>query len=182
MYTAPGVFISELDDMDPSSIIRVLAQNIDAISGLVAGVSPVQAVWKPTSVSWSVLEVVNHLADEESEDFRTRLCLILDNQHREWPPIAPEIWVHDRRYNERDLCESLDRFVAERKESLDWLGKLENPDWSTATPPQGRKQMRADQMLMSWLAHDLLHMRQLTRLSYECLAHRAEPLSLDYAG
>jgi hypothetical protein len=52
--------------------IALLAQQAQSIMQLVSRVSDEQARWKPEADSWSILEVVNHLYDEEREDFRTR--------------------------------------------------------------------------------------------------------------
>ena len=53
-------------------IIERLRANVDVFDALTRGVSEEQARWKPTTDEWSILEVVNHLADEEVEDFRHR--------------------------------------------------------------------------------------------------------------
>jgi hypothetical protein len=44
-----------------------MAQDAERIRGLVGDVSDEQARWKPGPDQWSVLEVVNHLYDEERE-------------------------------------------------------------------------------------------------------------------
>ena len=59
---------------------RELAQGAETIQGLVAGVSAAEARVRPSPEAWSILEVVAHLLDEEREDFRPRLDLVL---HRE---------------------------------------------------------------------------------------------------
>ena len=61
---------------------------------------------------WSTLEVVCHLYDEEREDFRQRLDIILHRPEAKWPPIDPVGWVSARKYNERDLAQSLAEFLA----------------------------------------------------------------------
>ena len=48
-----------------------------AIRSLAQGISDEQARWKPDPDSWSLLEVINHLYDEERQDFRVRLEIIL---------------------------------------------------------------------------------------------------------
>lgn len=70
---------------------------------------------------WSILEVINHLHDEEREDFRQRLDLVLANPEQTWPRIDPQTWVTSRGYNERDLSSSLNNFFTERENSLSWL-------------------------------------------------------------
>ena len=42
--------------------------------------------------------------------------------------------------------------------------------------------LRAGDLLASWLAHDLIHIRQITRLHYRWLERLAAPYQLGYAG
>lgn len=158
-----------------------LAQNAQRIVLLVQNVSQQQARWRPDPDSWSMLEVINHLCDEEREDFRVRLDIILHYPEREAPPIDPLGWVRERRYNERDLEESIGNFLAERQESLEWLKTVREPEWDTTyEAPFG--QIRAGDIFSAWVAHDLLHMRQLVELHYAYLKELAAPYSVDYAG
>jgi hypothetical protein len=63
------------------------------IRALLAGVAPQEARLKPSAESWSILEVVCHLYDEEREDFREHFNFILQRQHEEWHRIGTEGWV-----------------------------------------------------------------------------------------
>lgn len=167
--------------MDFATEIDRMAANGQRIAALVAGVSDAQARWKPTPDDWSVLEVVNHLADEEREDFRTRLDLLLHHTDQDWPPINPQGWVTARDYNSRDLAESVQRFVDARAESLVWLRGLGTPDWETAkAAPWGP--FRAGELFAAWVTHDALHMRQLVELHYAWGRHQQAPYSAQYAG
>ena len=159
-----------------------LTQNAATIQSMVAWVSQEQAQWRPSADDWSLLEVVNHLYDEERLDFRVRLGLILQDPALPWPAIHPSAWVTERRYNERDLAESLGDFLRERQASLAWLDDLHNPDFTlTATHPAGFV-ISAGDMLMSWVAHDMLHIRQLNELHYQWLGVQERPFSPLYAG
>ncbi len=167
--------------MDSSYLTRQLTDNAERIKALVEGIPVEDARWKPGPDSWSILEVVNHLCDEEREDFRVRLNIILHHPEQEWPPIDPEGWVSKRRYNDRDLAESLESFLHERKSSLEWLEGLGTPDWATVyTSPFGS--MKAGDMFAAWATHDQLHMRQIVQLHRALMEMRAKPFSLDYAG
>lgn len=167
--------------IDLNPCIAQLEVGAVRIQALVAGVGDAQARWKPALESWSVLEVVNHLCDEEREDFRARLKHILDRLEGLPPPIDPTGWVTARAYNERDLAESLAKFVTERAQSAAWLRQLVAPDWDSAVEgPFGR--LRAGDLLLAWLAHDLLHQRQLVELHYAYLRHAATPFDIGYAG
>ncbi len=151
------------------------------ISSLLGGVTTEQARWKPAPEKWSILEVINHLDDEDRDDFRLRLDILLHHPGQSPPPIDPPRWAVERKYNERELGESLQRFLGERQKSLDWLGTLQDPAWENMHQfPHGP--IQAGDILASWAAHDLLHIRQLTRLHWEYLNLNAAPYQTRYAG
>lgn len=161
--------------------IAQMTRQAQTIEQLISGVSTEQARWKPDPESWSMLEVVNHLYDEEREDFRARLDHILRQAEGMPPAIDPQGWITARRYNERDLHESLAKFMQERDASLAWLRTLTNANWDAAVEtPFGP--LSAGDMLMSWAAHDLLHLRQLVELHYAYHQQQAQPYQIGYAG
>jgi len=158
-----------------------LARGAEIIRALIMGVTQTQAIFKATPESWSVLEIVCHLYDEEREDFGQRLNIILHRPAERWPPIDPAGWVTARRYNERNLAETLDSFVAEREKSLIWLKSLSTPNWEAEySAPFGL--IKAGDMLASWVAHDTLHTRQLLELRRDRIIRLAEPFDVRYAG
>lgn len=159
-----------------------LIANAERIQALVQDVTAVQAVWRPDGDSWSILEVINHLYDEEREDFRVRLGIILHQPHEPWPPIDPGGWVTARAYNERELAASLANFLAERQKSLAWLDTLENPDWAASVPAPWGEPFLAGDMFAAWVAHDLLHIRQLVELHWAYTGQQLRPYSPQYAG
>jgi hypothetical protein len=167
--------------MEPNILIEELACGEEILPKLVEGISQVAAQLKPDVKTRSILEVVGHLYDEEREDFRVRLEIMLTRPNDPWPPIHPEEWVTERAYNEQDLVTVVRRFVEERQNSLMWLRKLENPAWdATVTSPFGS--MRPGDMLASWVAHDNLHMRQLVELRRWRIEQITAPFDLRYAG
>ena len=77
-----------------TAIIAQLTNQAETIRSLMQGISDEQARWKPDAKSWSLLEVINHLADEEREDFRDHVdCLLHD---KPWNLIDPQGWVAAR--------------------------------------------------------------------------------------
>lgn len=158
-----------------------LRANAHVFAAQVAGVGDEQARWKPDPAQWSIVEVVNHLADEEREDFRARLDATLHHPGS-WPPIDPQGWPVSRRYNERPLGESLERFLAARAESLVWLDELGDPDWSRAYQHPSIGPISAGDLLTSWVAHDLIHVRQINRLHRDWLVASLSDHSPRYAG
>jgi len=158
-----------------------MAENAAAIQALVQGVTDQQARWKPAPDSWSILEVVCHLLDEERSDFRVRLDLTLHHPGEHWPGIDPQGWVTERRYNEQDLGVSLAAFLQERESSLAWLRSLASPHWDrTYNAPWGS--IAAGDLMAAWVAHDILHTRQLVELRWAMTTAELEPHSVEYAG
>lgn len=159
-----------------------LRLNGELIRELVASISQEQAIRRPSPEEWSVLEVVNHLYDEEREDFRQRLDYILHRPGEAWPPIHPGAWVTEREYNTRNLSTSLQNFLDERQKSLAWLATLDNPNLDRTEPHPTFGEFHAGDMLASWVAHDVLHLRQLVELKYFLLDDLVRPYDPRYAG
>jgi DinB superfamily len=160
---------------------RELAQGAETIAALVAGVTAEEARRRPAPDAWSLLEVVCHLHDEEREDFRPRLDVVLHRPQEAWVRIDPGGWVTARRYNERDPAEALPGFLLERERSLAWLGGLIAPDWSREYQASFGP-ITAGDLLASWAAHDLLHTRQLVELRRARLLAQTAPHRTQYAG
>ena len=162
--------------------IQQLENSAAAIAALAAGIGTEQARWRPNPESWSLLEVICHLHDEEREDFRAHLQGALQQPVAPWSEISPEHWVNERGYNQRELAPCLAQFLAERAVSLAWLRTLaEAQDWQAGYDMNFGK-LSAGALLVSWAAHDLLHLRQLVELRYARQAQQALPFEVLYAG
>ena len=168
--------------MDFDYCLQQLTVNVEVIARLFESVPEAQARWKPDPASWSMLEVINHLADEEQQDFGLRLRHLWANNPDPWPGINPPQWVIDRAYNQRDPAESLARFRQARAESLAWLPQAREMDWEKAYLHPPLDGLKAGHLLAAWAAHDLLHLRQLNELLYAYGQTRTAPYSPMYAG
>jgi len=167
--------------MDPSALIQSLDRTGRNLAGFFTGLSAEEARWKPAPEKWSMLEVLNHLIDEERDDFRKRVDLTLRDPAAPWPPIDPEGWARDRNYNARDLSASVIAFGEERRASVEWLLALREPAWNHEHRHPAIGVLRAGDLLASWAAHDLLHARQLVTVRLEHLRRHADPYSIRYA-
>jgi hypothetical protein len=167
--------------MDLGLLMAQMANSAKRIQCLVEDVPGEQARWKPDRSAWSILEVINHLGDEEQEDFRVRLDTILYHPGQPWPMIDPEGWVTERQYNRREPRASLDRFLRAREESLSWLSALSSPNWETVYEASFGP-ITAGDMLASWVTHDLLHLRQLAELHWAHAGLLVSRYKVDYAG
>ena len=179
--SVPSYANKERGNMEFSSLYQELQNSTEMIRALLAGVAPEAARIKPSAESWSMLEVVCHLYDEEREDFREHLDFILHRQNEKWHEIDSDSWVTGRKYNEQNFAEMQAKFFAEREKSFTWLKGLKNPGWEkTYTTPY--RTISAGEMLACWVAHDNLHIRQLVELRRLRLENITKPYNLDYAG
>jgi hypothetical protein len=115
--------------------------------------------------TYSPLDVVAHLTDNEDVDWMPRLAIVLE--HGESRPFTPfDREGFRRRFVGWPLERLLPRFAAARRANLDRLQGLglRAPDLDrTGTHPAlGRVTVR--QLLAGWAVHDLTHLAQIARV------------------
>ena len=165
-----------------SVLIDRLARFGHTLPSVVRCFSDADARWRPDEQSWSALEIVCHMADEETEDFRTRVLMTLDDPSADWPPIDPEAWAGERDYQGRDLKTEVARFVDSRAESIELLHAIKDPDWSRSKQHPHFGAMIAGDLLAAWCAHDALHLRQLAKRLHQLAQRDAAGGTIRYAG
>ena len=167
--------------MDLQHIIQELDRNKMIFNSLFENVERQIYLWKPAPEKWCLLEILCHLYDEEREDFRARVKHTLENCQQPMSPIDPAGWVTGRKYIEQNYSDVLKKFLSERQLSVDWLGQLKTPEWSNSYIHPQLGAMTAEIFLSNWLAHDYLHIRQITRTKYLYLENISKQ-DLSYAG
>ncbi|MEP6895461.1 MAG: DinB family protein [Chloroflexota bacterium] len=167
--------------MEFKILYQELVDSTEMIQSLINDIDQKQAQVKPDAKSWSILEVVCHLYDEEREDFREHLDFILHRQAEEWHNITPSAWVKSRKYNQQDFKAMKAKFCRERKNSLVWLKSIKNTNWNVRYISQ-QGSMSAGEMFVSWVAHDNLHIRQLVELRRFHIERITKPYPVQYAG
>ncbi len=155
--------------------------NKEVFASLFKIADPQLHVWKRNESSWSLLEIICHLYDEEREDFRRRLQFVLNEEEGDPPRINPSAWVTERHYMDQDFKLKLDSFINERADSIRYLETLDNPNLNKAYQHPRLGPLSGYHFLANWLAHDYLHIRQITKVKYDYLG-RNSGQKLDYAG
>jgi uncharacterized damage-inducible protein DinB len=168
--------------MDANALAARLEHLPAALDALLARLPDADWRWRPPEGGWSILEVVNHLVDEEVEDFRGRVRMLVEDPSGEWPRIEPEAWVTSRRYQERDPADSLRRFCDERAASLAWLRGLTAPRWENQSVRPNGRVVTAAEIASNWWAHDVRHLGQIAKRLHGLAARDAAPFSVEYAG
>ena len=108
-------------------------------------------------------EVMEHVYNEERVDFRTHLKEILNDPPQPWGAFRQE-------YASVQSCQqALEGFLMERETSIAWLKALGSPDWVVSSqvpfgPAADVLVLNAGDVLVSWVDHDFLHLRQMIEL------------------
>lgn len=167
--------------MHAEHLIRSLERFADVLPAVAGSINAEDARWGPDESSWSIVEIVAHMADEEMSDFRVRLGQTLRDPTEKWSPIDPEGWARERNYQGRDLDQTVDQFVAERRRSVAWLRTITEPQWDNAYSHRSGA-ISAGDLLASWAAHDALHLRQIAKRLFQLVERDAGQFSTAYAG
>ena len=138
------------------------------------------ALWKPNPDHWCLLQIVCHLVDEETDDFRTRVKTAL-NPELPFVPIDPVGWVTARNYMAQDYDTQCAEWLAEREKSLQWLRTLHKADWQSELQHPEMGPISAYRFLANWVAHDHIHIRQILKVKQAYLAYTTGQ-DLSYAG
>ncbi len=164
-----------------NDIIQKLKSNKKVFENLLHGLSSSDYSWREREGKWNLCEIVCHLYDEEREDFRARVESVLTDPFKSFAPIDPQAWVSERKYNEQNYDKMLTKFLQERDNTIAWLNELKNPAWNNAFIHPKKGPVSAHFLLVNWLAHDYLHIRQIIRVQYHHLQFSTS-MNLDYAG
>lgn len=160
-------------------LVNELEGNTDTFGNLLKINNPEQAIWKPSNDKWCLLEIICHLVDEETLDFRERTKSALSRGT--FIPINPVGWVTSKAYIKQDYASKVAEWITERKASVKWLKSLQNPDWNKTLVHDELGEMSAGLFLENWVAHDFIHLRQVTRTKRAFLDFMTDD-NLTYAG
>jgi len=112
---------------------------------------------------WSVLEVVQHLADTELVyGYRVRMILTQDT-----PPIPgydQDVWARAFRYRELPVAETLAQLAALRPANLRLYRSLDAAQRRRAGLHSERGPESLEHTMRMIAAHDLVHRRQIDRI------------------
>lgn len=166
--------------MPATALIQQLELQSNLVCNATHGLTEDEWRWRQSPSSWSTLEVVGHLLDEERDDFRARIRAIFAGESS-WSSIDPESWVLQRKHQEREPEVLLQQLQAERSQSILWLRGLEEADWNATMEHGLLGSLSAGDLLAAWVAHDLLHIAQVMRIRLELTKVSAAPWSTRYA-
>jgi hypothetical protein len=149
-----------LGERDPLEVVRETPARLEE---LVSGLAPETLTRPEATGKWSVVAVIQHLADSEIA-WSWRLRLILAEER---PPLTgydQDLWAERLRYEEARIEAALDLFVATRRANLRLLDGLEPEDWKRVGLHAERGEESVEHILRLYGGHDLAHLRQIERI------------------
>ena len=149
-----------LGDRDP---IEVQSGRVAAVEGAVTGLSDSSLRTPEAPGKWSVMEVVQHLADTELV-YGYRMRMILAHPSPAIQGYDQDAWASELRYNDVPLTEALGQMRVLRGANLRLIKGLteDQLDRYGMHSERGRESIAHIVRLIA--AHDLVHRRQIARI------------------
>lgn len=150
-----------LGSRDPLEVLRGTA---GALRRTVEDLSPTQLTRSESEGTWSVLHVLRHLADSEiAWAFRLRMVLAQDR-----PRLAgydQDAWAERLGYAESDPSGALEVFGVLRRANLRLIERAAQEDLERVGVHEERGEESVGHMVRLYAGHDLVHLRQIYRIS-----------------
>jgi len=170
------------DALDLERVVTGMRAFPEVLRGSLLGVPPADLRRRPAPDAWSLIEIVGHVLDEETGDFRARVGHALDRPGTPLTPIDPERWVVEREYNAWELEPTLTAFARERAESLRFIEGIAPAEHGRSAEHPRCGPLRVADFLAAWHAHDLFHLRQVGRTCVRLYVQSMAGFKVDYAG
>ncbi len=149
-----------LGDRDP---FEVQSQQLTTLQAELAGIDEATLRRPEKPGKWSIMQVVQHLADSELV-FRYRMRMILAYPTPEIQGYDQDLWATGLKYNEMDLNEALEQIRMLRSANLKMLRKLNEKEMERYGIHSERGPESIRKMLQMTAAHDILHLNQIRRI------------------
>jgi hypothetical protein len=170
---------------DPTVLLATVRRDLARLPALLdALLSDLdEKTWRarPAPKEWSLVEIVCHLRDEETEDFGARVRVIVEGGSV-FAPIDPERWAKERGYWDDDPRAALTEVKRRRRDNLAFLALLEAGSLNRVVDQPKLGKMSGLDLIASWVTHDRLHITQLTATLARIGADRWRGLRTEYAG
>ena len=149
-----------LGERDP---VVVLRETVDALPRAIDGLSPEQLRRPERPGKWSIVQILQHLADSEIVgSWRFRLILA-----QERPPLTgydQDSWAARLGYEDADPAEAVALFTMLRRANLRLLARASTADLARAGVHAERGEESLAHLRRLYAGHDLLHLRQIERV------------------
>jgi len=149
-----------LGDRDP---FEVQSQLLTSLQAEIAGIDDATFRRPEKTGKWSILQVIQHLADSELVyGYRYRLAAAQPNS--EIQGIDQDLWANELKYNEVKLADALEQLRVLRTINLNMLRSLNQQQLARTGMHNERGPESVWKMVQMIAAHDMLHLNQIRRI------------------
>jgi hypothetical protein len=149
-----------LGDRDP---FAVQEEQLSVLEKEIAGLDDAILRRPEKPGKWSILQVIQHLADSELV-YRYRMRLVLAQPGAEILGIDQDLWASGLEYNEADPADTLEFLRVLRKANLKMLRALSDEQMERCGLHNERGPESVRKMMRMIAGHDLLHRNQIRRI------------------
>jgi len=156
-------------DFNLADGIAVLTRTPATLNALLRGLPNIWVRSNEGQDTWSAFDIVGHLIVGERTDWMPRLRIILEKgDSRPFDPF--DRFAQAKESQGKSLEQLLDEFARLRKENLAALQglNLQPTDFARRGKHPALGGVTLSELLATWVAHDLTHLHQLSRV----MAHR----------
>lgn len=149
--------------------VALLARTPASLDALLRGLPDAWTLRNEGDGTWTVRDVVAHLAELERTDWMPRLQRLLEfGQTRAFDPVDRQAFQRNARG--KSLARLLGEFARRREKNLKAVRalKLDRSDFARRGLHPALGRVNLSQLVGAWTVHDLTHLHQITRI----LAHQ----------
>jgi uncharacterized damage-inducible protein DinB len=156
-----GAILDLLGDKDPLNVLRqtpsVVARSIEMMTR--------EKLRTPEGPGkWSMAQVLQHLADSDLV-WGWRVRLILAHDRPELTGYDQDLWAERLHYADADPDEAMSMFALLRRANLKLIDRATPEDLKRVGVHSERGEESIEYLLRLYAGHDLLHLRQIDRIS-----------------
>ena len=149
-----------LGDRDPETVLRATPP---ALAAAIDGVSAPQLRQPEQAGKWSIVHILQHLADSEVV-WSWRMRLILAQDRPQITGYDQDLWADRLHYADSDPFEALELFGVLRGDNLRLLQRASPADLRRVGIHAERGEESLEHLRRLYAGHDLLHLRQIERV------------------
>ncbi len=149
---------------DLNKSIEVLERTPSVVEQMLSGISDDWVVNNEGGDSWSPYDIVGHLVHGEKTDWVVRMEVILLNDDKKFEPFDRFAQIKDSKGKTLQML--IDEFKALRKKNIVKLRlkKIDSFDLQKTGIHPAFGKVTLQQLLATWVVHDLNHIAQIARV------------------
>jgi len=174
---APERYVKALDSADPLHVLRKTPKRLRKLLKHAKGR---ELSWKADPATWSVHEVIGHLADNEFV-FGARVRFVAAEDRPLLPAYDEKRFMANLGIDRSSLEDLFDVWVAARAANVHLLDRLPENAWSRIGVHAERGELSLLQIVLGGAGHDRVHEEQIERTIARARVARSEAKELERA-